>query len=289
MLKKAFFFSAIIVTVLAVSPTQATPVAEVSTSTAYQTILDSDSDTSYLVGIPATTESLSEHSDHSTYHYAEARGNATIAGQIGVYSYVMGWYDVTPPAPPESQSIDAVANASQTAAWFIDSDTLAPGTPVVVLMDVTFDAALEIPYGGWMTVNADVVKGGINIYEAGMASHDLYVVEGSGAWVGDLQEIEYYLYSLDVTDRIGFNAVVGETFELAISLDAEVFLEEPFFSEGAIGVADFWNSGLYTFAGAEDPLDPGTMLDVDFEMVPEPTTLLLLGLGVLGLIRKHRA
>lgn len=287
MQKQAFFFSVIIVILLAVSPTQATPVANVSTSAAYQTIIDSNSDASYIIGIPATTESLSEHPDH-TYHHAEAKGNATIAGPIAVYSYVMGWYDVTPPPPPESRFIDAVANASQTAAWLADSDTLAPGTPVVVLMDVTFDAMLEIPYGGWMAVNADVAKGGTNIYEAGMTSHDLYVVEGSGAWESDLQEIEYYLYSLDVTDRIGFNAVVGETFELAISLDAEVFLEEPFFSEGAIGVADFWNSGFYTFIGAEDPLNPGTMLDVNFEMVPEPSTLFLLGLGAMMLRKKHR-
>jgi hypothetical protein len=261
--KKTVLVESIIALILSPCAAWAVPLATVSTSTAYQTIMDSDLDASYVIGVPAATESLSEHPDH-TYHHAEAKANATIGGSVGVYSYVMGWYDVTPPPPPENLSIDAAATAYQATAWLIDSDTLAPGTPVVVLIDVTFDAMLEIPYGGWMVVNADVAKGGTNIYGAGMTSHDLYVVNGSGAWEGDLQEIEYYLYSLDVTDRIGFDAVVGETFELAISLDAEVLLEEPFFSEGAIGVADFWNSGFYTFAGAEDPLNPGTMLDVSF-------------------------
>ena len=138
-----------------------------------------------------------------------------------------------------------------------------------------------------MAVNADVAHGGTSIYQGAMTSHDLYVVEGSGAWEGDLQEMHYYLYSLDVTDRIGFDAVVGESCELSISLDAEVLLEKPFPSEGAIGAADFWNSGSYTFAGAEDPLDPGTMLDVDFVLVPEPSMLLALALGGIALGRRH--
>ena len=70
-------------------------------------------------------------------------------------------------------------------------------------------------------------------------------------------------------------------------MEAEVLLEKPFPSEGAIGVADFWNSGSYALAAAEDPLKPGTMLDVDFVVVPEPSTLLLLALVGVALGGRH--
>ncbi|MHC4912760.1 MAG: PEP-CTERM sorting domain-containing protein, partial [Planctomycetota bacterium] len=82
-----------------------------------------------------------------------------------------------------------------------------------------------------------------------------------------------------------FSALIGDIINIDLTLYTEVDLVDVY--EGGAR-ADFSNSGSYTFAGAEDPLNSGTMLDVDFQIVPEPATIAFLSLGSLALLRKRR-
>jgi hypothetical protein len=286
MKKQAFFFSATIVMALAVSPTQATTVATVSTSTAYQTILDSDSDTSYLIGTPATTESLSEHPDYpySSWpaNYAISNAWTTIGGAVKVFCEVQGGDVVSPSPPADMESVVASASASHTSDWLIASDTLAPGTQVLALLNVTFTGELRGQQAGAPETSAiaSLAIDDIILYEAGGYRLRGYSVESSGEWVGDFDSSGF----LDSSDMISFDAVVGQTIILTLSLEAEAYIPQAWEAGATV---DFSNSGFYTFIGAQDP-GTGNPLDVQFEIVPEPTALLLLGLGTLGLIRKSR-
>ena len=274
---------AMVVMLLAVSPTQATPVANVSTSAAYQTIIDSDSDASYIIGIPAATESLSEHPDYPyPSEYAISNAWATIGGSVEAFCKVQGGDEVSPPPPENMKSVIASASAAHTADWLVTSDTLELDTPVLVLLDVTFTGELQGRVGGApeTSASASLAIDEITLYEAGGYRYRDHAVEASGEWVGDFQG-----GLLDSNDIVSFDAVVGQTIKLALSLQAEASIPQAW---EASSTTDFSNSGFYTFVGAEDPLNPGTMLDVNFEMVPEPATLLLLGFGAIALRKRKR-
>lgn len=274
MRKQALFFSATIVMVLAVPSTQATPVATVRTSASISDYVVTDSDTSFDPLFPAEAHSFA---DLLTY---EAKSDAwtTIGGVVKSVSdaYGNGNYDLY-----------ASASTSNTSEWLISSDTLPIGTSIYVLIDLSFSGKLgsdtywspSASAGTSFSVNESI------LYEAGATYSSGTTLDVSGAWISDFAKNGWF-YTLDTTDRIGFQALVGQTVTPTLSLETGVSV--PRSSESG-ATADFFNSGSYTFVGAEDPLNPGTMLDVNFEMVPEPTTILLLGLGGLALRRKSRA
>ena len=116
---------------LLASAVQAVPGATVSTSAAYDTYTDSDSDTSFDPVVPAEAHALAKHP--SEWYNAASDAQSTIGGSVGAYCFAYGAYHET---------ISATANASNTAEWLVTSGTLPPGTPIYVLTDVAFNGRL---------------------------------------------------------------------------------------------------------------------------------------------------
>jgi hypothetical protein len=272
--KQAILAAAIIAIMLSPYWAGAVPVATVSTYAAYDTYTDSDSDTSFDPMVPAEAHALAKHP--SEWYNGASDAQATIGGSVGAYCFAYGAYHET---------ISATANASNTAEWLVTSSTLPPGTPIYVLTDVTFNGRLgSDPYSTpYASASASLSVDDFALYEGSGTYSSGSTLDSSGAWIGDFTKSGWY-YLLDTTDRIGFEAVVGQTLLLTLSLQTDVYVPDA--SESG-ATADFLDSGWYVFAGAEDPLNPGTMLDVSFEMVPEPATLLLLGPGIM-LLRRRR-
>lgn len=276
MQKQAFFLSAITVMVLVVSPAQATLVAEVSTSSMFDIYSDSDSDTSFDALIPAEAHALAEHPT-TEWYYGKSDAQASIGGSVNAYSGAYG---------ASHEIISATANASSTTEWLITSNTLPLGTSINILMDISFNGKLgSDPYSTpYAAASASFSVDDSSLYEATGSYSSGSTLDSSGDWVGDFTKSGWY-YILDTTDRVAFEAVVGQTIAVTLSLDTDVYVPDA--SESG-ATADFFDSGQYTFFGGEDPLDPGTMLDVNFEIVPEPATLFLLSLGGLALLRRRK-
>jgi hypothetical protein len=265
---------AIVAQLLLACPVQAVPVATVSTSASYDVITDSDSDTSFDPMLPAEAHALAKHP--SEWYNATSDAQATIGGSVGAYCFAYGAYHET---------ISATAAASNTPEWLVTSSTLPSGTLIYVLADVTFSGKLgSDPYSSpYASASASLSVDDSVLYEGSGTYSSGSTLDSSRAWIGDFTKSGWY-YLLNTTDRIGFEAVVGQTLILTLLLETDVYVPDA--SESG-ATSDFLDSGRYVFVGAEYPLNPGTMLDVSFEMVPEPGTLLLLGLGVILLRRKR--
>ncbi len=277
-MRKQVFFSAMIGVILAGSPTQAGPIANVSTSAQYQTITDSDSDSSVEHLVPAEAHAYAAADE---WDYAMGDAWAAIGESVKAVSVVEG---------ADRGTLTATADAAGTTEWLITSDTLPLGVPVNVLIDVGFNGYLA------RTRSVDtalasaslVLDGGQLLYEGAGSYGD--VMNSSGAWDGDFQYqyisgVFLHHYFLDSTDTISFAAVVGQTIALELSLETEVIVPDAM-EDGA--AANFFDSGSYSFIGAEDPAT-GNPLNVEFMLVPEPGTFLLFGLGGFGLVRRRGA
>jgi len=121
---------AIVVIMLTASTVQADLVATVSTSATYQTIADSDSDTSFDPAIPAEAHAYAGVDD---WDYARGEALAEIGGSVKASSAVVG---------ASGGALSASANSSQTTKWLITSETLSIGTPISVLIDISFNGQL---------------------------------------------------------------------------------------------------------------------------------------------------
>jgi hypothetical protein len=276
MLKHALSFSAIIVMVLVISPTEATTVATVSTYAEYDTLSDSDNDSSTSPSVPAEAHTLVEYAPGG--HYGTSDAEASITGVVKGFSEGFDSY---------GGPIFASSNASSNTDWLINSSTLPVGTSVNVLVDISFDGELYSEASKFESyANASFSVGGIELYQGSGRFARPNLID-DGYWAGDFQSaFSGYKRLLDTTDTLSFSALVGDIINIELTLYTEVDLVDVY--EGGAR-ADFFNSGSYTFVGAEDPLNPGTMLDVNFEVVPEPATLLLLGLGAVMVRRKRSA
>lgn len=275
MQKRALFFSAIIVMGVVVSTAQATLIATASTYAEYDTLSDSDTDTSTSTSVPAEAHTLVEYEPGG--HYGRSDAEASITGVVRGFSEGFDSY---------GGPIYAYSNASCSTDWLIDSSTLPTGTPVNVLVDISFEGELYSESLNFESyANASLSVGGMELYQgSGRFARPNLIDEGY--WAGDFQSAHAgYKRLLDTTDTLSFSALIGDIINIELTLYTEVDLVDVY--EGGAR-ADFSNSGSYIFAGAEDPLNPGTMLDVNFQIVPEPSTISFLGLGSLALLRKRR-
>jgi hypothetical protein len=184
------------------------------------------------------------------------------------------------------EALVATAQASHTTHWLLSSETLENGMEVSIIVDLTFEGQLWAYQGGqpWSSASASFSFNDTDLYEASGKNSRGSSIEETGAWIGDFTK-SGNTYSLDTTDTITFNAFLGDTIELSLFLETQAYVPKAWESGSR---ADFSDSAYYTIVGAQDPLDPGTMLDVNLEIVPEPATLILLGLGGLALLRKRR-
>lgn len=272
MQKLAFFFFAIVVMVLMGLPIQAAPVSIVNTSAVYDTYTDSDSDTSFDLAMAAEAHAHTWLPGESS-DYGKSDGWATIGGSVRAYSRAQGAY---------GGEITTSADTMHTTEWIITSDTLGAGTPVLVFLDISFDGSLRSRSTTSASASASFDLGDTTLYEGSGISGYYSALNSTGAWSGDFTSSSSTYY-LDTTDQITFETEVGQLFSLKLFLHTEAYVSVAMES-GA--TADFSNSGSYAFAGAEDP-DTGASLDVQFELVPEPGTVLLLGLGAMMFRREQ--
>jgi hypothetical protein len=282
---QALLLSAILVGLPATPRIHASPVAEASAQATFHDTVNSDANASHVPGVAAEA---SAYSAMDSWDYAEAFARSEIPGVVKAYAGGQGAY---------LGPMGASARASQTIEWLTASSTLPAGTPVLISLSVSFSGTLEATYYESASASASLLLGAESLYEAG-GTGGYQAATGTGQWVGDFTQIaggyvedpsprlaKRNVFLLDTVDTVTFGTTVGEVISLTLSLSADV--TPGGFESGAW--ADFFDSGSYAFVGAQD-LVSGAPLDVQFELVPEPSmfSLALLSATVLFVLRGRR-
>jgi len=184
------------------------------------------------------------------------------------------------------------------------SGILDPGAVVNVELDVAVDGTLRANEGG--TADGMVTQSHVStLIGIIRKSDDMTVleVEGEAYWESTYHDAGGVTYALDAVDMLENACTIdGDTVTVAyqdtLAFQAEVDAEYWFYFDLATGVscsgwadgyagplttlavADFYNTSTYELTA--------TTGGADFEVLPEPATLALLGLGALATLRRRR-
>jgi len=194
------------------------------------------------------------------------------------------------------------ADVETFTPFVFTSDSMNPGEPFTVNMDVAIDGFLQANEGG----NLLGMESGAHV-ETLIAivrqSDDAAVleVEGEAYWTSIYGDSGVY-YTLDAVDMLEnacttqddvctvsyadtltFEAEIGEEywfyFDLATGVSASGWPDGYSGPLDTLALADFYNTSSY---------DISTSADADFQVLPEPGTLGLLALGTLAMVRRRR-
>lgn len=266
------FFHSVVLILIVCNPSAFASVASVEVTAQYGSLpVDSVADSTSSLILPAEAHAFSEF---ELGGFGQSDAKAYLDGRVESFSSGLGAY---------GHPIYAQSQAASSADWLVHSDTLPVGTPVRVWLDVVFEGRL-------FSMNSELISStqaslkldGDEIY-SGSASFAKPDLTAEGNWSGNLTQDGSSAYNLNLPNTLIFDTAVGETINLTLFLRTEIDCG-PTWETGAS--ADFSSTGFYTFVGAYDLEIPPHSLNVNFILIPEPFSILLLAAGGL-LVRKQ--
>lgn len=262
------------------APNAFASLSTVDVSSQYSTLpIDSDDDSASSLPLSAEAHALAG-SKPDNYAQADAAIHFDTASPIPrclISSVTEGFI-----AGSSLVSVHAQSYAFSTADWLVSSDTLPAGTPVWVWLDIRFDGRLYSEGSAFVSsAETSILLNDTEIY-AGSASFANPDLTADGSWAGNLEQSGDNAYDLLAPATPTFYTAVGETINLTFWLQTEIGCTNAI--EGGAR-ADLSGTGYYSFLAAYNLNIPPRPLDVDFVLIPEPASILLLAAGLLRLRR----
>jgi len=204
--------------------------------------------------------------------------------------------------PYGSGKLSIGADVETYRPFLVSSTSLAPGTTVSVSLTIHYDGTLQALEGTEEKYSYARATGAMTLYDSlgsllssrmGRAEVECELVDGEmefstetlGAWQGLLTKSSNArgdLYVLHYEDQISFTATVGSVYWLYFDLATSATSSSgdgSGWGQQTFAMVDFSNTGTYTLSSSDD---------VAFVTVPEPSSLLLVVLGGLAVLRQRR-
>lgn len=238
----------------------------------YGNLWDSKMATSTVLGQPAQEEVLL---GIGLEDYASSWARATLDGKV---------YGSTEGFSAAGKDVYAHCSSVSSADWRVWSETLAPGTPVRLWLDVLFEGQFYSEQPGAFSSASVVLRLNETPIYSGAAQFHGSVVSAADQWEGNCFVQNSTTCLLYAPGSLFVDAVVGETFNLTLHLQTSI---ESTQTQNGGARTDFSSSGSYQFLGAFSQGIPPRELDVQMILIPEPASLGMLLCGVLGAFRKY--